>query len=59
MKIIAMEIERIQLIKNKLNIKAEPITIEVIKLRKETITETIRSVLLTIDEIIELLFLLI
>ncbi len=55
----AIEIDRIQFIKNKLNIKAEPITIEVNKLRKETITETIRSVLLTIEEIIELLFLLI
>ena len=55
----AIEIDRIQLIKNKLNIKAEPITIEVNKLRKETITETIRSVLLTMEDIIELLFLLI
>ena len=56
---VAIVIERTQLTKNRLNIKAEPITMEVIKLRKDTITETIRSVLLTIDEIIELLFLLI
>ena len=59
MKMVAIVIERTQLTKNRLNIKAEPITMEVIKLRKDTITETIRSVLLTIDEIIELLFLLI
>ena len=59
MKMVAIVIERTQLTKNRLNIKAEPITMEVIKLRHDTITETIRSVLVTIDDIIELLFLLI